>query len=79
MDSEQIQFFPGVVKRATREFRSADLWKVPPHSLHRHPHFNVRIKDERYNAKVREYADSMKANGYYSDKPLAGYVAKEGN
>lgn len=75
MSDEQIQFFPGGVKRATKEFKSADLWKVPPSSLHRHPGFNVRTKGKAYEDRVRELADSMKANGYYADKPMAGYVA----
>ena len=37
--------------------------------------FNPRIKDEAYYAHVRSIADSMKEEGYYLDKPLAGFGA----
>lgn len=75
----QFEFFPGAVKKATEGCKSADLWKVPPSRLRREPGFNVRdTKKEAYKERVRRIADSIKANGYYPDKPLAGYVAKEG-
>lgn len=77
MSDALLQFTPGAVKKATEGCKSADLWKVPPSRLRRVPGFNVRTLDDKYRAKVREYADSMKANGYYFDKPMAGYVAKE--
>lgn len=54
---------------------SSDLWQVSLDNLHVDPEFNVRIKDERYQSKVREIADSIKANGYRRDKPITGYVA----
>ena len=38
--------------------------------------FNVRVQDDAYHAKVREYADSMKANGYYAGKSIAVYIAR---
>lgn len=74
----QIEFFPGAVKKATEGCKSADLWKVPRDRLRRQPGFNVRVKSPAYKARVRQIADSIKANGFYADKPLAGYVAKEG-
>ncbi|TAL65819.1 MAG: ParB/RepB/Spo0J family partition protein [Burkholderiaceae bacterium] len=40
--------------------------------------FNPRIQDERYHAHVRTIADSIKENGYYPDKPLAGYGGLDG-
>jgi ParB-like chromosome segregation protein Spo0J len=43
------------------------------------PNFNTRIRGERLTAHIRELADSMKSEGYYPDKPLAGYVAREGD
>lgn len=76
--SDQIQFFPGAVKKATEGCKSSDLWKVPPAQLRRHPGFNVRQQNEDYDSRVRALADSMKENGYYADKPMAGYVAREG-
>lgn len=78
MKTEQLQFFPGSVKRATTDCKSADLWKVQPERLHVDPGFNVRIKDSAYKARVRALADSMMANGYYNDKPMAGYVGRIG-
>jgi ParB-like chromosome segregation protein Spo0J len=33
--------------------------------------------NEDYQARVRSIADSIKANGFYADKPLAGYVGKD--
>jgi len=74
----QIEFFPGAVKKATEGCKSADLWKVPPARLRRHPGFNVRVHGDAYKARVRYIADSIKTNGYYPDKPMAGYVAKDG-
>lgn len=79
MTQETIQFFPGAVKRATKDCKSADLWKVPPQRLRRHPGFNVRVKNQAYADRVRELAESIKANGYYADKPMAGFAAREGD
>lgn len=72
----QIQFDPGSVKTAMAGSTSSDLWKVPRQKLHVEPGFNVRIHDADYEAHVRTIADSIKANGYYPDKPIAGFVTK---
>lgn len=59
---------------------SADLWKVERSRIKRIEGFNVRdLDDPEYQAHIREIANSIKENGYYEDKPLAGFVAKEGN
>ena len=71
------QFAPGNVKAAMKGLSSGDLWKVPRPCLHVEPGFNVRVHDKDYDAHVRAIADSMKENGYYSDKPLAGFVAED--
>ena len=71
----QLQFTPGSVKTAMKGVTSSDLWKVPRDRLHVAEGFNVRIHDAEYKAHIRTLADSMKANGYMQDKPLAGYVA----
>lgn len=70
----QPQFTPGSVKDAMKGVSSGDLWKVPRERIHVEPGFNVRVHDKDYEAHVRAIADSMKENGYYSDKPLAGFV-----
>lgn len=69
----------GSVKKAMHavEAKSRDLWQVSPQSLRVIPNFNVRVKDESYTEHIRTLADSMKANGFYQDKPLAGFVARE--
>jgi ParB-like chromosome segregation protein Spo0J len=78
-NESMIEFFPGAVKKATEGCKSADLWKVPFARLRRHPDFNVRVKSPAYLERVRAIANSIKENGYYSDKPMAGFVAKEGD
>jgi len=69
------QFAQGALKKATNGMTSGDLWNCPRVRIHVDPEFNVRVKDENYNARVRSIADSIKANGFYKDKPLAGYAA----
>lgn len=53
---------------------SDDLWKIPVSKLRPIPGFNVRVKNADYYKRRREYADSMKAEGYLPHKPMAGYV-----
>lgn len=53
---------------------SDDLWKVPVSKLRPIPGFNVRVKNDDYYKRRREYADSMKVEGYLAHKPMAGYV-----
>lgn len=55
---------------------SRDLWFVDVDKLRAIEGFNVRVKDAAYHAHVRKLADSMKSEGFYADKPLAGYVGK---
>lgn len=73
-----FEFFPGAVKEATKGMKSADLWKVPVGVLRVIEGFNPRVMTEGYKARIREICESIKANGFYSDQPLAGYVAREG-
>lgn len=70
---------PGNIKAAMKaaEAVSADLWQVAPAQLHVLEGFNARVKNSAYAARVRWIADSIKANGYYKDKPLSGFVAVE--
>lgn len=69
----------GSVKKAmtAAHAKSRDLWQVEPGLLRVIPNFNARVKDAGYYAHVRTLADSMKTDGFFQDKPLAGYVAKE--
>jgi ParB family transcriptional regulator, chromosome partitioning protein len=77
-DEPVFQFSMGSIKGAMKEGAGkSDLWFVPRDQIKVVPGFNVRDKDAEYIAAVREYADSMKANGFYRNKALAGYVAVE--
>jgi ParB family chromosome partitioning protein len=71
-------FVAGNVKNAMSDGvgKSRDLWMVKFTELTIMEDFNVRPKNEEYYAAVRAYADSIKANGYYSHKPFAVIVIK---
>jgi ParB-like chromosome segregation protein Spo0J len=71
----------GNVKAAMKEVGavSADLWQVTPDKLRVLEGFNARVKNDTYTGRVRWIADSIKVNGYYKNKPLSGFVAREGD
>ena len=71
----QLALVPGAVKAATSELKSGDLWNVNIDDIVVIDEFNVRSKDADYDTKVREIADSIKANGYLRNKPVALFVA----
>lgn len=75
------QLTAGNVKAAMKEVGavSADLWQVEPSQLRIIDGFNVRVLNDEYTARVRKIADSITVNGYYKDKPLSGFVAREGD
>ena len=77
----KTELVPGNVKAAMREANasSRDLWYVDIGSIRILPNFNVRTKNEGYRAHIRGIANSMKQEGWYPDKPAAGYVALEGD
>ena len=79
MEDFDANLTAGNVKVAMREAGavSADLWQVAPDRLHVIDGFNIRVKNDAYAARVRWIADSIKANGYYKDKPLSGFVGKK--
>ncbi len=84
MTTEQniLEISPGNIKLAMKNAgaSSADLWKVPREFLRVIPGFNVRNTDDpEYQAHIRWIADSIKENGFYSHKPMAGYVGKDGD
>ncbi|WP_175795482.1 ParB/RepB/Spo0J family partition protein [Burkholderia multivorans] len=59
------------------EAKSRDFYQVPREFIRVMPHFNPREKDEAYQAHIEDLAQSMLVNGFYQDKPLAGYAAEE--
>jgi hypothetical protein len=79
MEDFTRELTPGNTKAAMKAVgaASSDLWKVDPGQLRTLDGFNARIKNDAYAARVRWIADSIKANGFYPDKPLTGFVALE--
>lgn len=75
-----FEFTPANVKATMKGVGavSADLWQVEFEDLHIVPGFNVREHDAEYLRHVDLIAASIMDNGYYRDKPLAGYVASIG-
>lgn len=61
------------------EATSAKLYRVPVDKIKPIPGFNVRVESPDYIAHRDTIRASIAANGYDSTKPLAGYVAKEGD
>lgn len=59
--------------------KTGKLYNVPIEKIRPIDGFNVRVDTPDYRAHRDMLADSMRANGYDSTKPLAGFVAKEGD
>lgn len=77
-ETAQIELTRGSVKTAMKEVgaTSSDLWRVKPSDLHVIPGFNGRVHNKAYDEHVDAIANSIIENGFYQDKPLAGYVAQ---
>lgn len=60
------------------EATTAKLYRVPVDKVKTIPGFNVRVESPDYIEHRDNIQASIAANGYDSTKPLAGYVAKEG-
>lgn len=73
------ELISGNVKAAMKSLgaSSSDLWKVEPAKLRRLKDFNGRIRTPAYLEHLASIKESIRENGYYPDKPLAGYVAKD--
>ena len=74
-----LQLTPGNLKNGMKEngAKSNELWTVPLENLRPIAGFNVRVRNAKYFARVRKYADSMKEHGYLPHKPMAGYMGKD--
>jgi ParB family chromosome partitioning protein len=85
VNQKQLEFeshlMAGSVKTFMKDTHSSsrDLWQVDVELLEVMDGFNVRVKDAEYHAHIRRLANSMKEEGYFQDKPLAAFVAKEGD
>ncbi|MEM8519007.1 ParB family chromosome partitioning protein [Janthinobacterium sp. CAN_S7] len=72
----------GAMKQAGEDGKiapSRDLWQVDPNKLRTIDGLNPRVETADYLAHVEATTNSMVLEGYYQDKPLAGYVAKVGD
>lgn len=74
----EIQFTQDAIKQATGKAGAVvnDVWMVPVDEIRVYEDCSVCVKDESYQARVREIADSILANGFYRDKPLVGFAAR---
>lgn len=67
----------GGIKKVKSEHRRSDAMSfVSPDEIKVIPGFNVRIRDEAFDARVRSLADDMKAHGFKIDRPLTVFVRK---
>ncbi len=76
-----MELVPGNVKQIMKQYRqgSADIYMVSLDAIRVRPGFNApRLADPDYPAAVREYADSMKVNGFFRHKPLKVCAAVDG-
>lgn len=73
------QLNPGNLKDAMKAAgaSSGDLWKVPLSQIRLIEGLNVRPEDEEYWAYIEELAYSMEAEGYYLNKPMAGFIQRD--
>lgn len=77
--SQHIELVRGNVKATMKELgaSSADQWNVPPHQIKFVEGFNPRVHNAEYEAHIEEIKRSIIENGYYQDKPIAGFVAND--
>lgn len=61
------------------EATTAKLYRVPVDKIKPIPGFNVRVESPEYIAHRDMIRQSIANNGFDATKPLAGYVAKEGD
>jgi len=77
------EIIPGVAKAALAaagaKAESNGLFMVPVGALRVIEGFNVRVMGTKdYEAGINELANSIMQEGFYKDKPLVGYVGKDG-
>ena len=63
----------------TADATAGKLYNVPVGAIKLIPGFNVRVDGPDYRAHRDMLADLIRAKGFDETKPLAGYVAKEGD
>lgn len=73
------ELVPGQIKGAMKTAEASEksgLWMVPLGAIRRIDGFNVRIETPDYESHRESIAQSIVTNGFYPNKPLAGYVAQ---
>lgn len=75
-----LNLTPGNMKAAMREADAgkSDMYTVPRGNIRVIPGFNVRTENAEYEAHVAFIGELILANGFRRDKPLTGYIAREG-
>lgn len=58
--------------------KSGDTYEVAFDDIRVYPDLNSRIKDDAYEAHIAFLMASIKENGFFRDKPLAGFGAYDG-
>lgn len=78
-DSFETTLTSGSIRGAMADANATrrDLWFIPVEKLKAIPGFNVRVRNAAFQAHVRNIADSILADGFKAEHPLAGYVATE--
>lgn len=77
--SAELDLVPEKTMNTVLVFKANDSAKMTdPKRLRTMPGFNPRLKTKEHVAHVRRIADSMKAEGFYGDKPLAVVSGFEG-
>ncbi|MBR8405517.1 ParB/RepB/Spo0J family partition protein [Burkholderia cenocepacia] len=77
----EMELVPGNAKKTVSPYRqgTVDIYRVSLDAIRVRPGFNAeRLVDPDYPAAVREYADSMKENGFFRHKPLLVCPADDG-
>jgi ParB-like chromosome segregation protein Spo0J len=75
----ELELVRGSVKAASAGHKSSDLWKMPIDEIYEIPGFNVRVRGPAFEARVRAIADSILADGFHVNKPLAVFPMRLGD
>lgn len=75
----ELELVRGSVKAAAAGHKSSDLWKMPIDEIHEIPGFNVRVRGAAFDARVRAIANSILADGFHVNKPLAVFPMRLGD
>ena len=72
-------FYPGNIKKALEKLdskKAGAIFMIPVNDIHVMEGFNVRLTNEKNKEYLEILATSMLSDGFFSDKPLSGFVAE---